>query len=430
MSTKNQRKKIAIAKNYAKTGHTSNPKTYRRVVHKQPSKMPMYRAVPNRKITGSGAYKFSSAGADIGRGLGYGLDYILGNGDYEIRANSLMGGVYDPPELHNRYDRVTCVKHREYIGDITASSAFTLQSFPVNPGLFSTFPWVSQVAQAFEEYRITGLVFEYKTLSADYTTADSAALGYVVMASQYNVLNPDFTDKKQMENYEFSNDGKPSKSFLHPVECKRSLNPVSELYVRTGAITTGDLRLYDHCKFQIATGGNNGSGIIGELWATFEIEFYKPKLLDSDGQLQFTDHYFSLAANVNNSAPFGIPILKANSNLGTTITGANNNQIIFPAGSLGNQYMITWQVTGSSTAVINPLVTLSNANLVQAWKNSTATVVTNSGSTSSVLMYQFIIEIANELAADVTFATGGTLPTSPTSMDLYITQVNEDIDSP
>lgn len=429
MSAKNMRRKKAITTNYAKSSHqVITPYRHRPIVRKGRA-TPLYRPVKTPSIAGSGAYNFQRAGRDLGNAVGYTLDRIFGSGDYQIKANSIMGGIYDPPELHNRSDRTVCIRHREYIGDVTASADFTLYSYSVNPGLFTTFPWLSQVAEAFEEYRFTGLVFEYKTLSADYTAADSAALGYVVMASQYNVLNPDFENKKQMENYEFSNDGKPSKSFLHPVECKRSLNPVSELFVRTGGVTSGDLRLYDHCKFQLATGGNNGTGIIGELWATFEIEFYKPKLIDSDGELQFTDHYYSLPANINNAAPLGIPILKANSNAGTVITGAGNNQIVFPANSMGSQYLISYQVTGGAVVSVAPLITSSNLDYVPAWKNGTATVVTNSGSTTSVLMHTMLIQIINNEQATFTYGLAGTLPTSPTSMDLYITKVNEDIDS-
>jgi len=124
------------------------------------------------------------------------MKHITGFGDYNISVNSLMGPAFTPPEIINRSRESVCIRHREYITDITASSAFTLQSYDINPGLVSSFPWLSAVAGNFEEYMISGMIYEFKTLSADYTTASSAALGFVVMATQYNALSANFPDKK------------------------------------------------------------------------------------------------------------------------------------------------------------------------------------------------------------------------------------------
>lgn len=433
--TKQYRKKKAIARNYAKRDGQpsmimgSGAYVKGRPIVRRRAKAPLYRNIASSAvkpmITGGGRYNFSSAGADLGKALGYGLDYILGRGDYTVRANSIMGGVYDPPELHNRSDRTVCVRHREYITDISASSSFALQSYSIQPGLVSSLPWLSQMAQAFEEYRFTGIVFEYKTLSADYTTASSAALGYVIMATQYNVLNANFPDKITMENYEFANSGKPSVSFLHPVECKRSLNPVSELFVRTGAVTSGDLRLYDHGNFQIATGGNSGSGIIGELWCTYEIEFYKPKLVAALGFNIPTDH-FSSVTSIASTTPFGTATTPVSgSNAGTSIL--TGNTLVFPTNDQDGIYMIIYSCSGGAGTVTGPATTFTNCKSLNLWKNDVAGVVTNSGTTSSIYIECFVVQIT---ALDASFAWGtASYPSSPTSMDLWVTKINGGIAS-
>lgn len=391
----------------------------------KPKKAARARPIPRAPaIKGHGKYTFSSAGSDIGRGLGYGLDYIMGRGDYTVRANSVMGGVYDPPELHNRSDRTVCIRHREYLGDISASAAFTLQSYSINPGLVNSFPWLSQVAEAFEEYRFTGIVFEFKTLSADYTTASSAALGYVIMSTQYNVLSPDFGDKITMENYEFSNSGKPSSTFLHPVECKRSLNPVSELFVRTGAVTTGDLRLYDHGKFQIATGGNSGSGVLGELWCTFEVEFYKPKLISSLGTQLLADHWKFTGASLESPLGATTQVLQAGSNLGTIINGG---QITFPAAIEQGSFLITYSVVGGATTSVAPPVppsTNSSCFFQPVWEASPQAYESTSNTTSKSIVLGLLIIVAT--GAVVTFDTGHVVPLT-NSGDIWITQVNPNI---
>jgi len=385
-------------------------------------------------VKGRGNYTKSAGyriGAAVGGPLGYGaqhlIKHITGFGDYSITANSLMGPAFDPPELHNPSKDAVCVRHREYICDINASNLFTLQQFPINPGLETTFPWLSSVASAFEQYKISGMIFEFKTLSADYTTAASAALGSVIMGTQYNSLSPPFPDKKTFENYSFANSSKPSETFISPVECKKSLSPVEELYVRTGTPTTGDLRLYDLGNFQIATMGNTGTGVIGELWCTYQIEFYKPKLLSAIGYELLSDHWFNATSgDVAGSTPLGGPthtLIEKGSNAGTFISGASNNHLNFPLTQSDGTYLIVYQTTGTSAAITAPILTTNNVTFTDQWVNDTATNVNNGGSTSSVYIQSFIAEIT-AAPAFVVFGVAGTLPTTVTSMDLWVTQIN------
>lgn len=419
-------KRAMIAKAKAKSQSAqlsySRPKAMR-------SQVAHHRKPANTYIKGRGDYKSSigyQIGKDIGGAIGYGAQHLIkfltGFGDYKVTQNSLMGGLYDPPEVRNLRERCVVVRHREYIADITASSAFTLQSYPINPGLQGSFPWLSQVAEAFEEYYITGMVYEYKTLSADYTTASSAALGFVCMATQYNAYNPVFPDKKTMENYEFSNSAKPSESFVHPIECKRSITPVSELYVRTGAIPSGaDQRLYDLGSFQIATGGNSGSGILGELWVTFEVVLCKPKLIESIGYDMLTDHYQLLASGIADVTPLSTSrTLVAGSNLGTT---CSSTVLTFPAFVTNGTYLINYQVTGASTSVTAHALSAVGCSFLSVWTNDTASSVNNVTTTSPYYMHMFVVKIV-AASATITWATSGTLPTSPTGGDLWITQIN------
>lgn len=191
-----------------------------------------------------------------------------------------------------------------------------------------------------------GLVFEFKTMSSDavLSSGASSALGTVIFATQYNALDKPFEDKRTMENYEFANSTKPSESMLHPVECKRSQTPVDLLYVRTEElVSTGDLRMYDLGNFSFAVQGcqNAAPGqVIGELWCSFEVEFFKPKLLPLGGASTLMDHYQLRGANlVGPTNPFytqnGLTRLPG-SNLGTYIQVSNTNpphaanSILFP----------------------------------------------------------------------------------------------------
>jgi hypothetical protein len=172
------------------------------------------------------------------------------------------------------------------IGTGTGSStSFDIQGLNLNPGVSSSFPWLSQIARNFEEYRFSGLVFEYKTLSVDAIAASTVNVGSVFMACDYNVLHGPFTSKQAVENYEFSVSGKPSQTMILPIECKRAETPVSTLYVRDEAmsVSASDLRLYDLGLVCIGSQGLPAPAhSIGELWVSYEVEFFKPNVISSN----------------------------------------------------------------------------------------------------------------------------------------------------
>lgn len=209
---------------------------------------------------------------------------ITGHGDYSISGGQLTGSV---PYVRNT-KRGFVIQNREYIMDIASGpntpTSFTIDGLNINPGISSTFPWLSSLARNFEEYRFSGLVFEYKTLSVDAIAASTVNIGSVFMATDYNVLHGTFSSKQAVENYEFSVSGKPSQTMMMPVECNRRETPVSTLYVRDEnmAIQGSDLRLYDLGTFCIGSQGLPApANSIGELWVTYEVEFFKPNIISS-----------------------------------------------------------------------------------------------------------------------------------------------------
>ena len=260
--------------------------------------------------------------------------YLTGFGDYAMPAilpqkNTLMDAITanGPPALYSTTARSLVVRHREFIGDVITGpdSGFNITNFSINPGLYETFPWMSTIAQNFEQYRVNGMVFEFKSTSADALNSTNTALGTVIMATEYNSDSPAFTTKQQMENHEFANSAKQSCSILHPIECARNLTTISELYTRTGDVPSGqDLRLYDLGRFGIATVGQQGANVnIGELWVTYEIELLKPQLPDGVNFLGVDR--FNCSGTINTTNYFGTTQDVEQDDIGCTLT---SNQIV------------------------------------------------------------------------------------------------------
>lgn len=400
-----------------------------------------------QNMYGMGDYCIPGALGDVVGGLMGAAGKIIGVGDYKITKNSLVLGG-DPPKIKNiMKGEGVLVQHREYLQDIISSgnsgasgSAFNLASYAIQPGLPTSFPWLSQIAANFQEYDIIGMVYEYKSLSSDAvaTSNTSAALGDVIMATNYNSAAAVFANKQQMLESEFSSDAKPSKSFMHPIECAPQMTVLPHQYVRTGAVPSGqDQRLYDHGTFQIASIGCQATAAtLGELWVSYEIIFYKPILGGLAAGFDIPTDKYQLVTP-SSGAPFGSSrTLVPGSSLGTTVSGTT---ITLPANVLEGTYMIAWIIrssNGTGTIVYPTVSVTSGSTILQIWTDgasvdATQRTDTNSGVASSTSMNQIIwVSVGPNavLPPVITFATAtGTLPGGTVRGDLVITEVNANI---
>nr|QKV51310.1 putative capsid protein [Crucivirus sp.] len=431
--------KVEIIEVVPKPKRVYKPRQTMEVVQKSSG----FNAVPN------------SFGAKLGGWLGHGIGSVVkaitGFGDYTVRENSLMnlnmGGI-DPPSIVNSRNGVI-IRHREFIGNVLGATVFTLQSFKIQPGLVSSFPWLSQVADAYQEWRPRGIIYEFKSLSSDavIATNSSGSLGSVIMATQYDSTLANFPDKRTMENSEYANSCKPSCSMLHPIECMKSQSVLSNLYLRAAGISlTGkDPRFYDLGNFQIAVEGmasGSAGQTIGELWVTFEVEMYKPELgLTGAGVL--TDH-FSTGVGTNtitSTNPFGnldVFAPATGNTIGCVIRQAAGNfdTIQFPSNIQSGIYLIAYFMNGTTPTVANSasIANGSSTNISTTGKsalflNGTTNIVfaPNNGATVSSFSYQQIVEVVQTTPgskAAIQVALSGVLPSGTQNGNLFITLLN------
>ncbi len=225
-------------------------------------------------------------GATVGRAIGTGISAITGYGDYEVSMNSLnkMSTSVDTVPSFVRNDHSVRVTHREYVRDLAVPiepDQFNNDAQPINPSNQFLFPWLANMARQYQQYRIHGMIVEYKTMSSDYAAA--GPLGTVCIATNYNVLDKKYPTKVALENSEFAVSCKPSMSLIHAIECDPKVTGRDILYVRdplSESTDPSDARLYDAGMLQIATAGLPGTGgtTLGEIWISYDIEFYKPVL--------------------------------------------------------------------------------------------------------------------------------------------------------
>jgi hypothetical protein len=205
----------------------------------------------------------------LGRAMGAGLSKIMGHGDYVPKVNSIYHGTAEAvgppvPFFSNSGRHGVRVVEREYVGDIVTGTngAFTIQTFRVNPGLNSTFPWLSTLANSYDEWEPLGMMVEFVSTSASYGGGSNQALGAVVIGADYDVLDAQWTSLIQMQNNEFSCSTRSSENLCHFVECATSERGRRVLFTRAGAPPNNSTLMdYDLCNIQVATAGSPSSGV-------------------------------------------------------------------------------------------------------------------------------------------------------------------------
>jgi hypothetical protein len=239
-------------------------------------------------------------------------------------------------------------------------------------------------------------------------------LGTVILASDYNVLHASYSTQREMENSMFASFAKPSENVIHPIECAASETPIDKLYVRSSGVNVagGDLRLYDLCFFYVATVGLPASAPnIGELWVSYEVEFFKPTLPGSIIPGNMLGANVQYLNNIQNSSSWTSFTSPTNSFFGTSLACypiGNALGNLFPGNSAADKdnYLVKTSVT------TYPRVTWGNDVLaypyiyLQASDSTNAGINTIMGVLDSV-PHKYFIEVwfANATAAAITHPT-------------------------
>jgi hypothetical protein len=240
-------------------------------------------------VLGGMAGEFAGMG-DIGRKagseLGRKLSRLIGTGDYstnDVSVNSLFPGARAAPSMGSFADKGGIrVKHREFIQDLHIKTPGTFQnlSFGVNPGSSSIFPYLSQIAANYEQYRFHGLVFEFVSSTAPY---GATSLGTVMMAMEYDAASPAFTSKPVLENSDYAVSARVDKSIMYGVECAPGSQATNYLYVR-GYNPTTTVNFLDVGLMNVACvpgASLPADSPLGELWVTYDVELIRPRISPS-----------------------------------------------------------------------------------------------------------------------------------------------------
>lgn len=183
--------------------------------------------------------------------------------------------VKKPATIKSTTGTTICVAHTEFIADIISTgSAFAVTRYAVNPGLNVSFPWLSNMANNYESYKFKKLEYQYKPICATSTP------GKVILAIDFDAADAAPSSKLVMNSYEGAVSCSPWDLITYKAT-NANLNKFGvQRFVRVGIVPTGtDIKTYDIGNILVGTSNTPAtSTTLGELYVTYEVEFYTPQL--------------------------------------------------------------------------------------------------------------------------------------------------------
>lgn len=362
-------------------------------------------------------------GSKIGEFGGGWAQRALGLGDYTVKTNVFQGRL---PEVTNLSGNGgTIIRFQEYLGDIITSAtpgAFKIETFMLNAANERTFPWLSQIAANYDQYEIQGILFNFRSTSGNALNSTNTALGTVMFATQYDTVDPPFTSKTEMLNYEFSTSSVPSQDQTHMIECDPHQTPLPLLFTEDSETNppNTDPRLYFLGRTAIATTGFQGASVnIGELHITYQVKLLKPKLTVSLGLTnQFMRANFPSNPGFSTAQPLG-PCIDP------LVYGAGSNMVLtysdpflgFPESNIPKKYFLEvfWVGTVAAACVLPSLtgstgVTYSSLNQIAA-------------NTTRMICSLIVTIAAGSLSPRITFGLAGVFPTGTLSGNITCSEI-------
>jgi len=337
---------------------------------------------------------------------------------------SVTDGISIMKTIHNAsVIEDTFSVRREKVSDIIGTTATTLNvnlALYINPGNSVLFPIFSQIAATYEQFRVNECIFSYET-EAYAASGTAVSAGKVILATNYDPADSQFSTATQMENYFNSDRGAPYCEIVHDVllgDHALKDEPLKTYFVNSSAnliaptSDTTNNKFYDLGLFQLACQGNaSATAEIGELYVTYSFTMIRPKQQTPTGQNLPSSHYTGAVQTTANA--FVGTTKQAGSNLNLTVA---SNVITF---STPGRFFVVYTATATTSTIAPPTYGAGVTQAILAGRYSAAGGVFSGQGTADITM-SFFVDVNSTVAATLTWSAvivGGLL------WDLVVSQV-------
>jgi len=224
------------------------------------------------------------------------------------------------------------IRHRELVTSITGTETFTVgYTLALNPGVQSTFNWLSTMAQGWEQYEFKSLKFEYVTRTSTSTS------GSVMLVPDYDAADAAPVSEQVASSYEDTQEDVPWVDLCCTLNPSRMFPMGPKKFIRLTTLASNlDIKTYDAGNLFVCTTDGASSGANwGKLWVEYDVILYNPQL-PPGGVVSGLSSARVVSSTPTSSSPFNSPSYGPGSNeLIMSISGQN---ITF---NIAGTYMIT-----------------------------------------------------------------------------------------
>jgi len=206
----------------------------------------------------------------------------------------------EPRYLRQKHNSVRIV-HRELVSSIVGTPTFSIlpaNSYPLNPGQVTTFPWLSNQATSWEQYKFHKLKFCY------YSRCSTTTAGSVFLIPDYVAADLPPASEQIAASYRGTIENAPWVPEFSCTLDPSSLNgPMNRRFVRSTPLNAADQRVSDAGDFFVAT--NDGSATSwGKLWVEYDVELFNPQQPPGGENQAGVQHFTSLTWSTTNKFQF------------------------------------------------------------------------------------------------------------------------------
>lgn len=191
-------------------------------------------------------------------------------------TDGLNGGIVRNSRTVSAAPRIE--QQEELVMQLVQSSVgFQSTELRFQPARETSFPWLYEIARKYQKW--VAIEAEYEFRSNTSVVAPAGSQGRVVLAFNYDSLDPNLTSLQQAETIQPHAAGKPVDTIildLNPILLSGG-NPEGK-YCRTGSVPAGgDLKTYDGGILYVCTSGFALDGApIGEIYVRYRIRLLQP----------------------------------------------------------------------------------------------------------------------------------------------------------
>jgi len=204
------------------------------------------------------------------------------------------------PQFFRSDHRSQRIVHREKIGKYLTpgdGSFKQLASLPINPGVPTSFPWLSNEAAGWERYRFNALRYIWVP------AIGTAVAGNIIMGPDYDASDAAPYGETALSSYENTEEGNVWCRFAAELDPTIMHGDMKEKYLRFGPAGAGqDVKTLDSGNFFLYS-SDDAAVQAGKLWVEYDVTLFNPQV--PPGGFQGSGTIASGGGGSTNVLPFG-----------------------------------------------------------------------------------------------------------------------------